>query len=69
MELDEHFKDNYLPLLDRFFILFDSILKYYTDLMNLIDEINDGVYILFSIEVKRFLNVRIFWAIMREKSY
>jgi WASH complex subunit strumpellin len=52
LELDEHFKDNYLPLLDRFFILFDSILKYYTDLMNLIDEINDGVYILFSIEVQ-----------------
>jgi len=51
-ELDEEFKDNYLPLLKRFWLLFESIFKYITDLNQYVDDVEQGVYIQSTLEVR-----------------
>lgn len=51
MDLDENFRETYFPLLERFFILFESIYKYYSDFISLVDEINQGIFIQYSMEV------------------
>lgn len=51
LDLDESFRESYLPLLDRFFLLFESIYKYHADFTILMDEINQGIFIQYSIEV------------------
>jgi len=39
-----------MVLLERFYILFDSIYKFYLDINNLMDEINEGVFIQYTVE-------------------
>lgn len=52
-ELDEEFKDNYLPILKRFYLLFESVFKYITDLGQYIDDVEQGVYIQSTLEVRK----------------
>lgn len=51
-ELDEEFKDNYLPILKRFYLTFESVFKYITDLGQYIDDVEQGVYIQSTLEVR-----------------
>lgn len=53
-DLDEDFKENYLDILKRFYVLFESIYKYIVDLGRYVDEVEQGVnYIQATIEVRR----------------
>jgi len=49
-DLDQELKNNYIEILTRFFIGFESAHKYITDLNKFIEDLDDGVYIQQSIE-------------------
>ncbi|CAD8147536.1 unnamed protein product [Paramecium pentaurelia] len=49
-ELDENFKKSYLPLVERFYRLFESIYLYYSDLMAFIQELEEAVFMQYSVE-------------------
>eukprot|EP01083_Nonionella_stella_P029125 80259_1 len=44
-ELDDEFRENHLPILERFYQLFDSIFKFVEDLNAYIDEMEEGVFV------------------------
>lgn len=44
-ETDEELRNNFSDILTRFYLAFESIHKYVTDLNFYIDELGDGVYI------------------------
>jgi WASH complex subunit strumpellin len=48
--LDEKLRNNYSDILSRFYLGFESIHKYVTDLNSYIDELEDGSYIQQSLE-------------------
>ena len=50
LDKDENFRATYFSLIERFYILFESIFKYYQDLNVIIEEINSGVFIQYTIE-------------------
>jgi len=50
LDLDEAFKNNYMVLLERFYTLFDSIYKFYLDIQSIIEQINEGVFIQYTLE-------------------
>jgi WASH complex subunit strumpellin len=50
-ELDDEFKDNYMPILKRFWSMFESIFKYITDLNQYVDDVEQGVYIQSTLEL------------------
>lgn len=43
--MDEEFRDNQLEILKRFYLVFESIHMYITDLNHFLDELDDGVHI------------------------
>lgn len=45
VEQDNHCKETYLDLLERFYTLFHSIFMYYEDILHIMEEIFDGVFI------------------------
>ena len=45
VELDEEFRENHLPLLERFYSLFDSIHKYITDWLAYLEELSEGTFV------------------------
>ncbi|XP_008550175.1 WASH complex subunit 5 [Microplitis demolitor] len=49
-ELDENLRENYADVLTRFYLAFESIHKYITDLNAYVDELDDGHYIQQSVE-------------------
>lgn len=49
-ELDEELRNNFSEILLRFYLVFESVHKYITDLNSYIDELEDGAYIQQSIE-------------------
>lgn len=49
-ELDEEFRANNIEIIKRFYLLFESIHAYITDLNHYIEELEDGVYIHQSLE-------------------
>ena len=49
-DLDENLRENYADVLTRFYLAFESIHKYVTDLNAYIDELDDGFYIQQSVE-------------------
>jgi hypothetical protein len=56
-DLDEDFKENYLDILKRFYVLFESIYKYIVDLGRYVDEVEQGVnFIQATIEVRSTKN-------------
>ncbi|XP_033124935.1 WASH complex subunit 5-like [Anneissia japonica] len=44
-DLDEEFRENNLDILRRFYLAFESIHKYITDLNRFLDDLDDGVFI------------------------
>ncbi|CAG7822895.1 unnamed protein product [Allacma fusca] len=49
-ELDEELRRNYTGIISQFYLLFESIYKYVTDLNRFIDDIEQGFYIQMTIE-------------------
>ncbi|KAK3252031.1 hypothetical protein CYMTET_38655 [Cymbomonas tetramitiformis] len=45
LELDDEFRENNLPILERFFQLFEGIIRYYQDLMRFLEDLQEGMYI------------------------
>lgn len=45
LDLDDEFRENNLPLIERFFTLFDRIVRWYNDFIRYLDDVEDGVYI------------------------
>lgn len=43
--MDNRFRDNYLEILKRFYLAFESIHQYIVDLKAFIQELNDGIFI------------------------
>lgn len=48
--LDEEIRDNYLVILNRFYIVFESIHKYIKELNTFVEELNAGMFIQQSME-------------------
>ncbi|XP_050504849.1 WASH complex subunit 5 isoform X1 [Diabrotica virgifera virgifera] len=44
-DLDEEFRDNHIEIIKRFYLVFEGIHAYITDLNHFIDELNEGMYI------------------------
>ncbi|KAJ8983483.1 hypothetical protein NQ317_014942 [Molorchus minor] len=44
-DLDEEFRDNHIDIIKRFYMVFESIHTYVTDLNHFLEELNDGLYI------------------------
>ncbi|KAK4872669.1 hypothetical protein RN001_014698 [Aquatica leii] len=49
-DLDEEFRDNHIEIINRFYLAFESIHTYVTDLNHFLEELDDGVYIHQSLE-------------------
>lgn len=49
-ELDEELRANHIEIIKRFYLLFESIHAYITDLNHYVEELEDGVYIHQSLE-------------------
>ncbi|KAL0488232.1 WASH complex subunit strumpellin [Acrasis kona] len=43
MDLDDEFKDIHMPILDRFYLLFNSIYKYIKDFLKFLSDLENGV--------------------------
>ncbi|CAB4023119.1 WASH complex subunit strumpellin, partial [Paramuricea clavata] len=44
-DLDSEFRDNHIDILTRFFLAFESVYKYITDLNRFLEELDEGVFI------------------------
>ena len=51
LELDETFKESYLDLIKRYYALFENIFQYYQQITSFMNDITDGKYIEFTMEV------------------
>lgn len=49
-DLDDEVRENYLDILSRCFLAFESVHQYVSDLKFFIQEVNDGMYIQQSLE-------------------
>lgn len=49
-ELDESFKESYFEIIKRFYMLFEQIYLFYTQVNQYLQDIKDGKYIEFTIE-------------------
>eukprot|EP01012_Entosiphon_sulcatum_P036838 TRINITY_DN4706_c0_g1_i1.p1 TRINITY_DN4706_c0_g1~~TRINITY_DN4706_c0_g1_i1.p1 ORF type:complete len:1149 (-),score=298.23 TRINITY_DN4706_c0_g1_i1:138-3584(-) len=45
LELDEDLRDNYMPTLSRFFVIFEALYKYIKDFLKFLSDVEDGVFI------------------------
>jgi len=52
VELDEEFRETHFALLERFFKMFESIYKYIMDFKTYLDEMNEGFFVTYTIEVR-----------------
>lgn len=50
-DLDEEFKEVHLGILERFYLLFESIYKYIKDFERFLQDLEDGVFIQHTFEV------------------
>jgi len=50
-DLDEEFKESHLELLKRFYLLFESIYKYVSDLNKFLEDLEGGVFIQLTLEI------------------
>lgn len=50
LDLDDEFRENNLPLVERFFTLFDRIVRWHADFIRFLDDVDDGVYIQHTLE-------------------
>lgn len=45
LDVDEEFKENFIEILSRFYVAFESIYRYVTDLNRYLEELEEGIYI------------------------
>jgi len=50
LDLDDEFRENNLLMIERFFTLFDRIVRWYNDFIRYLDDVDDGVYIQHTLE-------------------
>ncbi|BBM98850.1 WASH complex subunit strumpellin [Marchantia polymorpha subsp. ruderalis] len=50
LALDDEFRETYQNFLERIFFLFDGIVKYYSDVMRYLEDLQEGVYIESTVE-------------------
>lgn len=43
--MDEEFRENYIDILTRFYLVFESLHKYITDLNRFLDDLEEGLFI------------------------
>lgn len=43
--MDQEFRENNIEILTRFYLAFESIHQYITDLKNFLQELNEGIFI------------------------
>lgn len=48
--LDEEFRENYIEILERFYLLFYSIYQYICDLESYVEQVNDGIFVQHTLE-------------------
>lgn len=49
-DFDEEFRENHIEIIKRFYLIFESIHSYISDLNHYLDELQDGMFIHQSIE-------------------
>ena len=49
-DLDQNFQQNYMEVIERFYVMFESIYNYWKELTDFLEEINDGKHIDYSME-------------------
>lgn len=49
-DLDEEFKESHIKIVSRFYLVFESVHSYVTDLNNFLDELEEGIYIYQSLD-------------------
>lgn len=52
LERDEDFQVNHMEILKRFYLLFESVYKYVKDLCRFLNDLDDGVFIQQTLEVR-----------------
>lgn len=52
LDLDEEFKEVHLAVLERFYLLFEGIFKYWRDFVRYIDDLNNSIYIQHTLDVR-----------------
>ena len=50
IELDENFRESYVDIIERFFLVFQSIHQYYMDLQQFIENVHTGYFIQHTLE-------------------
>lgn len=50
IEHDENFRESYIDIIDRFFLVFKSIYQYYLDLNQFFESVNTGFFIQHTLE-------------------
>eukprot|EP01083_Nonionella_stella_P102334 291036_1 len=50
IDLDDEFRENHIELLQRFYELFESIVRYHSDLLSFVQNIKDGMFLQYSFE-------------------
>ncbi len=50
IEIDEQFKESYLDILERFYILFESIHQYYLEIQEFVDRVRSNYFIDYTME-------------------
>ena len=50
VSLNDKFRKRFSFILERFFLLFDGIVRYYQDLVHYLDDLQEGVYVQSTIE-------------------
>ncbi|XP_065176777.1 WASH complex subunit 5-like [Sycon ciliatum] len=53
-DLDEEFRENHMEILTRFYLAFESIYKYVSDLNRFLEDLEEGVYIQHTLEMVLF---------------
>lgn len=51
IELDEGFKETYIEIIERFYNMFESIYNYYTLVITYLNDVQEGKFIEFSLDV------------------
>ena len=50
MDINENIKLTYMPLIERFYVLFESIYLYYSDLEEFMKQLQSGVFIQYALQ-------------------
>ena len=51
----EEFRETHLEILKRFYLMFESVYRYATDLVSYCQQVQDGIYVSHTIEVCLYL--------------